>query len=148
MGRILLVCRLAARDLRRRSGEAVLLLLVIMAATTTLTLGLVLHGVTTSASYQSTRAATAGPAGVARGGAPRRRDGAGPRPGRDRPHRAVSGRQPRSAGTRPHGAGAGRGARPGTVPGRPAEADPGHLGTQRRGGGRAHLRRRSRHPRR
>jgi putative ABC transport system permease protein len=70
MGRILLVCRLAARDLRRRSGEAVLLLLVIMAATTTLTLGLVLHGVTTSASYQSTRAATAGPDVVAWGGPP------------------------------------------------------------------------------
>src|ERR1035437_6460791 len=103
MGRILLVCRLAARDLRRRSGEAVLLLLVIMAATTTLTLGLVLHGVTTSASYQSTRAALrvclargpprlfvpgppGGPRGAGRGGrggAARRRDGAGPRPGRD-----------------------------------------------------------------
>jgi putative ABC transport system permease protein len=70
MGRILLVCRLAARDLRRRSGEAVLLLLVITAATTTLTLGLVLHGVTTSASYQSTQAATAGPDVVAWGGPP------------------------------------------------------------------------------
>jgi putative ABC transport system permease protein len=70
MGRILLVCRLAARDLRRRSGEAVLLLLVITAATTTLTLGLILHGVTTSASYQSTQAATAGPDVVAWGGPP------------------------------------------------------------------------------
>ena len=68
MGRILLVCRLAARDLRRRPGEAVLLLLVITAAATTLTLGLALHGVTASASYQSTRAATAGPDVVAWGG--------------------------------------------------------------------------------
>jgi putative ABC transport system permease protein len=46
MGRLLLVCRLAARDLRRRPGEAALLLLAITAATATLTLGLVLHGVT------------------------------------------------------------------------------------------------------
>ena len=48
MGRILLVGRLAARDLRRRPAEAALLLLAIIAATTTLTLGLVLHGVTAS----------------------------------------------------------------------------------------------------
>jgi hypothetical protein len=64
MGRILLVCRLAARDLRRRPAEAALLLLAIMAATTTLTLGLVLHGVT-SQPYQTTREATAGPDVVA-----------------------------------------------------------------------------------
>jgi putative ABC transport system permease protein len=64
MGRLLLVGRLAARDLRRRPGEATLLLLAIMAATTTLTLGLVLNGVT-SEPYQSTRAATAGPDVVA-----------------------------------------------------------------------------------
>jgi ABC-type lipoprotein release transport system permease subunit len=64
MGRVLLVCRLAARDLRRRRAESALLLLAIMAATTTLTLGLVLHGVT-SHPYQSTRAATAGPDVVA-----------------------------------------------------------------------------------
>jgi hypothetical protein len=60
MGRILLVCRLAAKDLRRRHGEAAMLLLAIIAATTTLTLGLTLHGVT-SQPYQATRAATAGP---------------------------------------------------------------------------------------
>jgi len=60
MGRILLACRLAARDLRRRPGEAAMLLVVIAAATTTLTLGLVLYGVTAQP-YQSTRAATAGP---------------------------------------------------------------------------------------
>ena len=59
MGRILLICRLAARDLRRRRTEGVLLLLAIMAATTTLTLGLLLHAVTNHP-YQSTRAATAG----------------------------------------------------------------------------------------
>jgi ABC-type lipoprotein release transport system permease subunit len=64
MGRVLLVGRLAARDLRRRPGEAALLLLAIIAATTTLTLGLALHGVT-SRPYQSTRAATAGPDVVA-----------------------------------------------------------------------------------
>jgi hypothetical protein len=64
MGRLLLVCRLAARDLRRRPVEAALLLLAIMGATTTLTLGLVLHGVT-SKPYQSTREATAGPDVVA-----------------------------------------------------------------------------------
>ena len=64
MGRVLLVCRLAVRDLRRRPGEAALLLLAIMAATTMLTLGLVLRGVT-SKPYQSTREATAGPDVVA-----------------------------------------------------------------------------------
>src|SRR5215218_3008158 len=60
MGRVQLVCRLAARDLRRRPAEAALLLLAMTAATTTLTLGLVLHGVI-SKPYQSTREATAGP---------------------------------------------------------------------------------------
>jgi ABC-type lipoprotein release transport system permease subunit len=75
VGRVLLVVRLAARDLRRRPAEAALLLLAIMAATTTLTLGLVLHGVTDKP-YQSTREATAGPDVVAsvahdpRGGRP------------------------------------------------------------------------------
>ncbi len=64
MGRFLLVFRLAVRDLRRRPGEAGLLLLAIVAATTTLTLGLVLHGVTDKP-YQSTREATDGPDVVA-----------------------------------------------------------------------------------
>ena len=64
MGRILLICRLAARDLRRRPAEAALLLVAIIAATTTLTLGLVLHGVTDKP-YESTREATAGPDVVA-----------------------------------------------------------------------------------
>ena len=69
MGRVLLVCRLAARDLRRRPAEAALLLLAITAATMTLTLGLGLREVT-SQPYQSTRAATAGPDVVASVSAP------------------------------------------------------------------------------
>lgn len=64
MGRALLVCRLAVRDLQRRRTETVLLLLAIMAATTTLTLGLVLRD-SASDPYQSTRAATRGPDVVA-----------------------------------------------------------------------------------
>ena len=60
MGRLALVCRLAARDLQRRRGEAVMLLVALTAALTALTLGLVLRGVT-SQPYQTTRAATAGP---------------------------------------------------------------------------------------
>ncbi|MBB5790518.1 ABC transporter permease [Jiangella mangrovi] len=60
MGRLLLVARLAARDLRRRPAEAALLLLAIVAATTTLTLGLVMHGIAGDP-YQRTREATAGP---------------------------------------------------------------------------------------
>jgi putative ABC transport system permease protein len=64
MGRLLLVLRLAARDLRRRPAEAALLLLAIVAATTTLTLGLILHGVTDEP-YESTREATTGPDVVA-----------------------------------------------------------------------------------
>ena len=66
MGRVLVVARLAARDLRRRPGEAALLLLAIAAATTTLTLGLVLQGVI-SKPYESTREATTGPDVVAGG---------------------------------------------------------------------------------
>ena len=69
MGRVLLVCRLAARDLRRRPAEAALLLLAITAATMTLTLGLGLREAT-SKPYQSTRAATAGPDVVASVSAP------------------------------------------------------------------------------
>jgi ABC-type lipoprotein release transport system permease subunit len=65
VGRLLLIARLVARDLRHRPSEAVLLLLAITAAATTLTLGLVLHGVT-NGPYQRTRAATAGPDLVAK----------------------------------------------------------------------------------
>jgi hypothetical protein len=64
MGQILLVGRLASRDLRRRPAQSLLLLLVITAAMATLTLGLVLHGVT-SKPYQQTRMATGGPDVVA-----------------------------------------------------------------------------------
>lgn len=64
MGRVLLVGRLAARNVRRRPVEAALLVLVIMAATTTLTVGRVLDGVTDSP-YERTREATAGPDVVA-----------------------------------------------------------------------------------
>ena len=59
MGRVLLVFRLAARNVRRRPVETALLVLAIMAATTMLTLGLALHGVTDDP-YQRTREATAG----------------------------------------------------------------------------------------
>ena len=64
MGMIRLIGRLVVRDLRRRPGSAALLVLAITAATATLTLGLVLHGVT-SQPYQQTRAATNGPDVVA-----------------------------------------------------------------------------------
>ncbi|MEU4831370.1 hypothetical protein [Streptosporangium sp. NPDC023615] len=67
MGRILLVCRLAVRDLRRRRAEAALLLLTVMAATTTLTLGLVLRDAAADP-YRSTREATGGPDVVVVGG--------------------------------------------------------------------------------
>jgi putative ABC transport system permease protein len=59
MGRLLLIARLALRDLRRRPAQAVLLLLAITAATSTMTLGLALNGVTSSP-YLRTRAATNG----------------------------------------------------------------------------------------
>jgi putative ABC transport system permease protein len=64
MGKIVLVVRLAARDLRRHRAQAVLLVLAITAATTTLALGLALAGVTNQP-YQQTRAATNGPDVVA-----------------------------------------------------------------------------------
>ncbi|HEY7144902.1 MAG TPA: FtsX-like permease family protein [Streptosporangiaceae bacterium] len=69
MSRLRLVGRLVARDLRRRPGQAVLMLLAITAATATLTLGLVLHGVT-GQPYQQTRAAARGPDEVAYLGSP------------------------------------------------------------------------------
>ena len=97
MSRIRLVGRLVARDLRRRPGQAVLMLLAITAATATLTLGLVLHGVT-SQPYQQTRAATSGPDEVAYIGSPPASGGppvhAGPSPGRS--CRSRPGPRPRS----------------------------------------------------
>src|SRR6478609_9302129 len=59
-----LVWRLAVADMRRHPVEASLLLMAITAATATLTLGLVLHGVTNSP-YQRTRSVTGGPDVVA-----------------------------------------------------------------------------------
>jgi ABC-type lipoprotein release transport system permease subunit len=64
LGRAVLICRLAARDLRHRPAQALLLLVAIAAATATLTLGLVLNGVT-SQPYLRTKAATNGPDVVA-----------------------------------------------------------------------------------
>jgi putative ABC transport system permease protein len=64
MGKVLLVCRLVAQDLRHRPAQALLLLLAITVATATLALGLALHGVT-SRPYEQTRAATNGPDVVA-----------------------------------------------------------------------------------
>jgi len=69
MGRVWLIARLVGRDLRYRPGPAALLVLAITAATATLTLGLVLHGVTNQP-YLQTRAATKGPDVVAQMGAP------------------------------------------------------------------------------
>jgi hypothetical protein len=60
VGRLALIARLAARDLRHRPAQAVLLLLAIAAATATLTLGLALNGVTSSP-YLRTEAVTNGP---------------------------------------------------------------------------------------
>jgi len=60
MGRILLICRLAVRDLRRRPGEAALLLLTLTSATAMLTLGLVLTGVV-GRPFENTQEATSGP---------------------------------------------------------------------------------------
>jgi putative ABC transport system permease protein len=59
MGRALLIGRLAAGDLRRRPGEGALLLIALTAAAATLTLGLVVRGVTDKP-YERTRKATAG----------------------------------------------------------------------------------------
>ncbi|MEN3362585.1 MAG: putative transport system permease protein [Mycobacteriales bacterium] len=64
MGRLLLVYRLAGKDLRHRPAQALLLLLAIAAGTATLTLALALHG-TTDDPYARTRIATNGPDVVA-----------------------------------------------------------------------------------
>jgi putative ABC transport system permease protein len=69
VGRVRLIARLVGRDLRYRPGPAALLVLAISAATATLTLGLVLHGVTNQP-YLQTRAATKGPDVVAQLGGP------------------------------------------------------------------------------
>ena len=64
MGRLLLVCRLAIRDIKRRRVQSALLLLMIVTTTTTLTIGLALHRVTDSP-FARTRGATRGPDVVA-----------------------------------------------------------------------------------
>jgi putative ABC transport system permease protein len=69
-GQVVLISRLAARDLRRRPVEALMVLLVIAAAATTLTVALALSGATNKP-YQQTRLATAGPDVIAvEGGGP------------------------------------------------------------------------------
>lgn len=60
MGRIVLVWRLAMRDVRRHLAQALLLVVAIAAASATLTMALALNGVT-SQPYAATRAATKGP---------------------------------------------------------------------------------------
>ncbi len=64
MGKVLLVCRLAVKDIRHRPAQALLLLLVIATGAATLALGLALRG-TTDSPYARTRAATKGPDVVA-----------------------------------------------------------------------------------
>ena len=65
MGTVLLVFRLATRDVRRHLAQAVLLVVAIAAATATLTMGIALNGVTSQSPYLTTRAATKGPDVVA-----------------------------------------------------------------------------------
>jgi putative ABC transport system permease protein len=65
MGTVLLVFRLAARDVRRHLAQAALLVVAIAAAAATLTMGLAMNGVTSQRPYTATRAATKGPDVVA-----------------------------------------------------------------------------------
>jgi hypothetical protein len=64
MGKVLLVYRLAVRDLRHHAAQAVLLVVAIAAAAATLTMALAMNGVTNQP-YEATRAATKGPDVVA-----------------------------------------------------------------------------------
>jgi putative ABC transport system permease protein len=100
MGQVLLVSRLAVKDIRHRPIQAFLLLLAIAAGTATLTLGLTLKG-TTDNPYATTRAATNGPDVVA---------SVFPRPGGPRPAASASARPV------PRG-----GPGPGSGPGQPAD---------------------------
>src|SRR5215469_3023758 len=88
---MLLIGRLAGRDLQYRPAQAVLLLLAITAATTVLSLALALHGVAQHP-YQQTRAATRGPDVVAAFG------GGGPTAGPQRPGPQGPGPQATSPG--------------------------------------------------
>ena len=114
MGKLLLVYRLALKDLRHRAAQAILLLLAIAAGAATLTLGLALHG-TTDNPYARTRAATNGPDVVAHRHH-RRRESRRPRhrrqPGRTRWQRPGRPGRPRTPGERRRCGGAQR-----TVPG-------------------------------
>jgi hypothetical protein len=65
MSTLLLIGRLAARDVRRHAAQAILLVIAIAAASATLTMGLALSGVTSQSPYLATRAATNGPDVVA-----------------------------------------------------------------------------------
>jgi hypothetical protein len=65
MGTVLLIVRLAVRDVRRHGAQAALLVVAIAAAAATLTMGLAMNGVTTQHPYAVTRAATNGPDVVA-----------------------------------------------------------------------------------
>ncbi len=67
MGTVLLVARLAWRDLRRRRAEAVLLLAAVAVTAATLTLGLAVRGAA-GPSWERTRAVTGGPDAVATAG--------------------------------------------------------------------------------
>jgi putative ABC transport system permease protein len=64
VGKIVVLGKLVARDLRRWPMQTALLVVAILAATATLTLGLALHGVI-SQPYQQTRTETSGPDVVA-----------------------------------------------------------------------------------
>jgi putative ABC transport system permease protein len=65
VGKLILVFRLAARDVRRHVAQAALLLLAIAMAAATLTMALAMNGVTSKRPYAATRAATKGPDVVA-----------------------------------------------------------------------------------
>ena len=153
MGRILLVGRLRPRDLRRRPARPCCCCWSSTAATATLTLGLVLRGVTTQP-YQGTRAATPGPDVVAS------LPGAAARPltllasptSPRWPVRGVIGHTGPYPVALPvlrangHAAVLAEGRDLSAGFGRPAETDRGPLVAGRRCGGGAELRRRARHP--
>lgn len=61
VGRIVVILRLAARDVRQHGAQAALLVVAIAMAAATLTMGLAMNGVTTQHPYATTRAATNGP---------------------------------------------------------------------------------------
>lgn len=65
MGKVVLVWRLATRDLRRHVAQAVLLVVAIAAAAAAFAMALALNGVTSRSPYAATRAATKGPDVVA-----------------------------------------------------------------------------------